>query len=265
MSSPDEIPLDAYKVPALERGLSLLGLFSPSERRLTGAQMSKRLGFPRASVFRLLYTLEQMGFVERIAGTAEYSLGVAVLRLGFEYLASQDLTELGRPAVDALRDSTGMTAHLVIRDQRDVVFIIKALGRTALFQSIPVGARLPVHATALGRCLLADLTEAQLHSLYSGQVLSQHTMQTPITVEQLFIRVTTDRDQGYSISEAGFEPGISTIAAPVRNAHQHIVASLSITVPASQILDKNKSILMTQVCEAAAALSQRLRHAGHDK
>jgi DNA-binding IclR family transcriptional regulator len=244
MSSPDEIPLDAYKVPALERGLSLLGLFSPSERRLTGAQMSKRLGFPRASVFRLLYTLEQMGFVERIAGTAEYSLGVAVLRLGFEYLASQDLTELGRPAVDALRDSTGMTA---------------------LFQSIPVGARLPVHATALGRCLLADLTEAQLHSLYSGQVLSQHTMQTPITVEQLFIRVTKDRDQGYSISEAGFEPGISTIAAPVRNAHQHIVASLSITVPASQILDKNKSILMTQVCDAAAALSQRLRHAGHDK
>jgi DNA-binding IclR family transcriptional regulator len=260
-----ESTLDSYHVPALARGLNLLGLFSPNERRLTGAEMARRLTLPRASVFRMLYTLEQLGFVERVASSSEYSLGVAVLRLGFDYLASQDLTDLGRPAVDALRDSTGMTAHLVIRDQREVVFILKALGRTALFQSIQVGARLPAHATALGRCLLSGLSDTQLSALYTGHSLARYTAQTPDSLVQLQARLVQDRVQGYSLSEAGFESGISTIAAPVRNAQQGVVASLSITVPASRIEAAHKQTLITQVCEAAQQLSQRLAHVEHQK
>ena len=99
---------DRYAVPALMRGLQLLTQFSRDEKELTGAELARRLGAPRASVFRLLHTLEQLGFVERVGEAPTFRLGVGVLRLGFEYLASMELTELGKPVLDTLRDATGL-------------------------------------------------------------------------------------------------------------------------------------------------------------
>ena len=145
---------DRYTVPALARGLQLLMSFNRDERELTGAELSRRLDLPRASVFRMLQTLEQGGFVERVGDGASYKLGLAVLRLGFEYLASMELTEHGRPVIEDLRDLCGYSAHVVVRDNRDVVFVAKAAGRSAMFHSIQVGARLPAHATVLGRRLM---------------------------------------------------------------------------------------------------------------
>ncbi len=157
---------DRYLVPALQRGMQLLGQFSRDERELTGAELSRRLDLPRASVFRLLQTLEQMGFVERVGDSASYKLGIAVLRLGFEYLASMELTEHGRPIIDALCGATGLSSHLVVRDGREVVFVAKASGRSLMINSIQVGARLPAHATVLGRVLLGGNTLADLGRMY---------------------------------------------------------------------------------------------------
>ncbi|RUP29284.1 MAG: MarR family transcriptional regulator, partial [Curvibacter sp.] len=134
---------DRYLVPGLARGLQLLGCFTRQEPQLTGAELSRRLDVPRASVFRLLQTLEQMGFVERVSDSPNYKLSIGVLRLGFEYLASMELTEHGIPIIEGLRDQSGYSAHLVVRDGREVVFVAKAMGRQAVFHSIQVGARLP--------------------------------------------------------------------------------------------------------------------------
>jgi len=174
---------ERYLVPGLARGLQVLGCFSRTERELTGAELSRRLQVPRASVFRLLHTLEQMGFVERVADSPAYKLSIGVLRLGFEYLASMELTEHGRSIIQELRDQTGYSAHLVVRDGRDVVFVLKEAGPNALFHSIQVGARLPAHATVLGRQLLSDLDLAALRRLYPETPLPAYTPRTPTTVE----------------------------------------------------------------------------------
>src|SRR5437868_5979373 len=76
-----------YIVPGLERGLRLLQLFTRQRRTLGAPEISKALGVPRSTVFRLIQTLEEMGFLER-AANGEYQLGAAILRVGFEYLAS---------------------------------------------------------------------------------------------------------------------------------------------------------------------------------
>ena len=146
--------------------------FNRNERELSGADLARRLDLPRASVFRMLQTLEQGGFVERAGDGASYKLGLSVLRLGFEFLASMELTEHGRPVIEGLRDATGYSAHLVVRDAREVVFIAKAAGRSALFHSIQVGARLPAHATVLGRVLMEDLTLAELRARATSQQVS---------------------------------------------------------------------------------------------
>ena len=251
---------ERYTVPALLRGLELLGCFSRQTPTLSGAALARQLDVPRASVFRMLHTLEQAGFVERVGDSSQYRLGLGVLRLGFEYLASMELTEHGRPVIEKLRDQTGYSAHLVVRDGREVVFVAKAAGRSAMFQSIQVGARLPAHATVLGRLLLADLSLADLSALYPEAALPVYTARTPDTVAALKTLISADRTAGYGISQGGFETGISTLAAPVYNDQAAVVAVVSITVPAQQLSDAQVVQLLPLVRAAAAQLTQRLSH-----
>lgn len=254
------VTMDRYLVPALQRGMQLLGQFSRGERELTGAELSRRLDLPRASVFRLLQTLEQMGFVERVGDGPSYKLGIAVLRLGFEYLASMELTEHGRPIIDDLCGSTGLSAHLVVRDAREVVIVAKSAGRSFMFNSIQVGARVPAHATVLGRVLLGDQSAQQLAALYAGVRLEPYTTQTPTTLSALQALIEADAQRGYGISQGGFEAGISTIAAPVFDDHHHIAAAVSVTVPSQRIDAQALDGIVAQVCDAALRLSQRISH-----
>jgi DNA-binding IclR family transcriptional regulator len=261
---------DRYTVPGLARGLQLLMQFNRDERELSGAELSRRMGLPRASVFRMLFTLEQSGFLERCPDGASYKLGLSVLRLGFELLASMELTEVGRPIIDELRDRTGFSAHLVVRDARDVVFIAKAAGSNAMFHSIQVGARLPAHATVLGRALMSDLDQSELSKLFPESKLQAFTPKTPPNLKALKALIDQDRDRGYGVSMGGYETGISTIAAPVFNEQSKVAAAISISVPTQKIEDEALMPLVDMVKTAAHHMTERLsllpqRGAWHEK
>lgn len=256
----DERSDDKYIVPALQRGLELLGRFTRATPELSGAELARSMNLPRASVFRILHTLERSGFVQRVGDSNNYKLSMGVLRLGFEYLASMELTEHGKPVIEALRDQSGYSAHLVVRDGREVVFIAKAAGRSALFHSIQVGARLPAHATVLGRLLLSDLDLPALQRLYPEEPLPSYTAKTPTTLVAVQALMEADRARGYGISQGGFETGISTIAAPVFNDQREVTAAISITVPAQQLSEEQSATLIPLVQQAAAQLTQRISH-----
>jgi DNA-binding IclR family transcriptional regulator len=251
---------ERYTVPGLARGLQLLMQFNRDERELSGAELSRRMGLPRASVFRMLFTLEQSGFLERCPDSVSYKLGLSVLRLGFELLASMELTEVGRPIIDELRDRSGFSAHLVVRDARDVVFIAKAAGSNAMFHSIQVGARLPAHATVLGRALMSDLDLSELSKLFPEAKLQAFTPKTPSNVKALKALIDQDRDRGYGVSMGGYETGISTIAAPVFNEQSIVVAAISISVPTQRIDDEVLMPLVNLVKTAASHMTERLSH-----
>ena len=249
---------DKYIVPGLERGLRLLAEFSRRARTLSAADLARRLKVPRSTVFRLLATLEMMGFVERTDGGRDYRLGMAVLRLGFEYLASLELTELGRPLLDRLRDDIRYPCNLVVRDGRSIVYVAKSVAPTPFSSSVTVGTRLPAHATVLGRVLLEDLTLAELRQLYPEPQLEVFTPSTPRTVEALFEMVQRDRERGVVLQEAFFEASISTIAAPVRDRTCKVVAALGVTIPASRIDPEQLDMMEEKVRDTAGELSRLL-------
>ena len=246
---------EKYLVPALERGLRMLGEFSRDTRTIGAPEFARRLGLPRSTVFRLLSTLESMGFVER-AGN-DYCLGVAVLRLGFEYIASLDVSELGRPVVEALRDESGLSAQLVIRDGTEVVIIARAAAPSAFASNVNVGTRLPAHATILGRILLCGASDAELEALYPGS-LPRVSARAPRTLAELKKLMRQDAARGYAVSESYFESGISAVAAPVRDQSGRIVAALSVTAQRPRLEPKERERLVKLVLNAAAALSRRL-------
>lgn len=252
-----------YIVPGLERGLLILTQFSPREPVLGAPELSRRLGIPRTTVFRLLQTLESLGFLERADKDRNYRLGVAVLRLGFEYLSSLELTDLGLPIIEALRDATGLTSHIVIRDGRDVVFVAKAQSHAPIFSSVKVnvGTRLPAHATTHGHVLMGDLTLPELRALYPEPKLECYTQYTPETVELLYEQIRDDAERGYAISQSLFERGISVVSAPVRNDSGRIVAVITTTIPRPEIdTTLLNSGLIEKVRQAAGDLSRRLNY-----
>ncbi|KMZ13492.1 Transcriptional regulator, IclR family [Candidatus Burkholderia humilis] len=249
-----------YIVPGLERGLKILTEFSPREPVLGAPELSRRLGIPRTTVFRLLQTLESLSFLERADKDRNYRLGVAVLRLGFEYLSSLELTDLGLPIIETLRDATDLTSHILIRDGRDVVFVAKAQSIAPIFSSVKVnvGTRLPAHATTHGHVLMGDLSLAELRALYPEAHLDRFTPSTPETVEALYERVKEDAERGYATSQSSFERGISVVTAPVRNDTGRIVAVITTTIPRPKIdAALIESGLIDKVRDAADALSMR--------
>lgn len=103
-----------YLVPGLERGLQLLLAFGEQHRDLTFAELHRLVDMPKATAYRVVQTLEYMGFLERNARTNTFSLGMNVLRLGFEYIASLDVAQVGQPVIEQLRDISQCSSHLAI-------------------------------------------------------------------------------------------------------------------------------------------------------
>jgi DNA-binding IclR family transcriptional regulator len=249
---------DRYFVPALERGLRLLGEFNSGTRAISAPEFSRRLGLPRSTVFRLLSTLEGMGFLERVGN--EYRLGMAVLRLGFEYLASLELTQLGQPILERLCADTRYAANLVVRDERSIVYVAKVSPPTPFASAVRVGTRLPAHSTVMGRILLQEFTLPALRALYPENRLEEFSKNTPRTVLELFNLAQIDRERGYALGEGFFEERISSIAAPVRDHTGHTVAACGITIPADHIDPQQVDPLIQRVCAAAAELSALLNY-----
>jgi len=237
--------------------------FSPREPVLGAPELAKRLKIPRTTVFRLLQTLESLGFLERADKDRNYRLGVSVLRLGFEYLSSLELTDLGIPILERLRDQTGLTSHIVIRDGRDVVFVAKAQSYEAIFSSVRVhvGTRLPAHATIHGRLLMSDLSLKELKCLFPESRLQRFTERTPRTVKQLYELIREDSERGFVVSESSFERGISVITAPVRDDAGLVTAVITVTIPRAEITQHElASGLVEKVKAAADELSLRLNY-----
>lgn len=249
-----------YNVPGLERGLRMLQLFDRSRKILSAAEMARTLEIPRSTAFRLAQTLEQLGFLTR--ENDAYRIGPAVLRLGFEYIASLEFTELARPIIERLRDATGFSAQIVIRDGREVVVVLKAAAQSTFASNVNVGTRLPAHATILGRVLLADTDDRALAALYPGaSTLPRISTKSPRTLADLKRLIKEDRGRGYAVSESFFEQGISAIAAPVRDESGRIVAAISITAQRPNLEPSElRERLVKQVLRAAADLSFQLNY-----
>lgn len=250
---------DTYMVPGLERGVRVLFMLANERGELSLTQIAERLAVPRSSVFRICYTLDQLGLLRRTSNG--YGLGPRILSLGFDYLSSLDIVEIARPELVALRDDTGTSAHLGVLSGTDVVYIAQVPSLRQLASRVAVGSRFPAHAMSMGRLLLSSLPPAQFDALYAGVTLQKFTSETPGTIEDLRSRIAAERERGYVISRSSFEQGIVAVAAPVLDRESQVVAAINISGPAAS-LDTGalEGVYKDRVCEAARRISSQLGH-----
>lgn len=248
-----------YMVPGLERGLSVLQSFSADLQEMSVVEIAKKVGITRSSAFRLVYTLETLGFLDKISGTNKYKLSSRVLDMGFSYLSSLDIVDHARPVLEQVRDHTKGASHILIREKTEVVYVACCSARTHFTSTVGVGTRFPAHATAPGIVLLADLSVSELVSLYEGEDLQGYTEHTPTSLGDLISRVEEARGQASVSSWGYFDPDVAAVASPVRGHSGRIVAALSMSCPISTYSKDEFEEQPRQVVEAfARELTQML-------
>lgn len=256
----DPLPSEnRYIVPALAQGLGILSLFGGEHRSFTAPEIAAKLSLPRTTVFRLLQTLQSMDYVRCERDKRHFSLGPALLNRGFEYLASLDMVEVAQPILQRLRDQTGLSSHMAIREGREIIYVSRFAARSTIASSVNIGTRFPVHATIMGRMTIFELGDKELAQLFRDQPLERFTKQTPTTLKALKVLLAEDRARGYAVSQSFFEAGVSAIAAPVRDGSGRIVAAINVTAVNAHIDDRAlHGALKEAVLEAAAEISSWL-------
>jgi DNA-binding IclR family transcriptional regulator len=253
---------DRYLVPGLMRGLELLQLFTAAAPRHTQAELAAALGVTRSAVFRIVYTLTQQGFLLHDPATRCYSLGPAVLRLGYGFLAARDLLEVALPVLERLRDATGWSAHLAVREGREVLYLLRVPTRRGQASIVHVGSRLPAEATAMGRVLLADLPEAEVMALYRGAAPRRAGAGGPASLAALLKRARADRASIVVAQFGSFEAGVASFAAPLRDVSGRVVAAINVTAALADASgEARRGAVAEALRRAAGEISASLGHA----
>ncbi len=246
---------ERYIVPALRRGLAILGLFNRDRRTLSLPEITRELQLPRGTAFRLVHTLEAEGYLQRTPAANAFQLGLNVLTLGFEFIGSLDLVDVARPVLESLRDGADASTHLAILDGWDVVYLISVSSRHRITGNLVIGTRMPADRSSIGHALLFGATA---HDIFARAKAGGATFSDD-QAGKLAEAVFEAEKRGYVLFRGLYVPGITSIAAPVRDAEGCIVAGVNVSdyenVPS---LAKAEDKLASKVVAAAEQISRRL-------
>jgi IclR family pca regulon transcriptional regulator len=253
----DQAPRPAHFVQSLERGLSVITAFGPDTPEMTLSEVARETGLTRAGARRFLLTLVDLGFV-RFDGK-RFRLAPKVLSLGYAYLSSLSLPGIAEPHLEWLVGETHESSSMSVLDGGDIVYVARVPTSRIMTVAINVGTRFPAYATSMGRVLLAGLDDAALASYLAQVVVDPLTAYTVTSADQLRAKVLEVRRLGYGLVDQELEPGLRSLAAPVRNKAGRVVAAVNVSSHVSRITkEKARRQFLPPLLEAAAAISADL-------
>lgn len=227
-------------------------------------QTAKKVGINRTTLIRLLSTLEAERMIEAIPDNGGYRLGTGLITLASQALNERGLVPTARPVLRRLVEELNLSAHLGVRDGRDIVYLARETPNSHLASMVREGTRLPAHATTIGRILLAELSPRDLDALYAGYDLEAYSEKTRTTIEDLRAQLENDRMKGISWSVANFEPEIGSAAVVIYDHEGTAVAGINVTGHASTFAENAplSAEIETRLKDAAREISEALGYRG---
>lgn len=254
-----EISSDPGEVKSAARSLELLELFAAHRDGLTLGEVCVLTGWPKSSTLALLRTLRAHDYLSDGSRDRAYRLGHRVAWLGASYLAGINLVQEGLEIVRHVSRQCDETVHLATLRGRDVHYLVKEEGSSHMRMVSAVGTTFPAHGTGVGKTLLSGLASYEFDALYPpGTRLPPLTPNTITDRTALLSELAEIRSRGYAYDRGESTVGLQCIAAPVRDATGHIVAAMSVSVPAPRFTDDRIPGLRTAILDGTRQLSMRL-------
>lgn len=245
-------------IQSVERALTILDLFNDQAKELKITDISKQMGLSKSTLHSLLKTLQLHGYIDQNPENGKYRLGMKLVERGHFVVGSMDIRQKAKGWLTELSQHTGQTTHLGILDGREGVYIEKIEGRLAAIAYSRIGRRLPVHATAIGKVLIAWLSDAERDPLLDGYHYTAFTPTTITSREALLDVLAQTRARGYALDSEENEQGVRCVAVPVWNHESRVIAALSLSTLTSRVDDDELSRYRLQLEEAGRQLSKAL-------
>lgn len=245
-------------VKSADRVLRILELLTDRPEGLTLTEIRVHLDLPKSSTHSLLATMTSRGFLSQDPRTRAYRVGIRLWQAGQSYPAVSDLERLALPYMETLRDQLKETVQLAILDGIENVYVGKVDSDQPLRLESRVGARLPAHATGIGKALLSGLSDAQLRERFHDVTFTRFTPRTIGSYEALAEEIAAVRAAGYATDNSEYTPGVFCVAAPIRGPQGEVRAAVSVSLPDVRKSPAFIERIMAAVPEQAAAISLRL-------
>jgi DNA-binding IclR family transcriptional regulator len=242
---------------ALVKGLALVEVVSSADAPVRLAELVATSGLPRPTVLRLLEVLLEQGLLQP-AADGVFALGPRLALWGQRYLDGLDVRAHAEDLMRALAEQTRETCFLGIRDARSVLYIAKADSPQAVRPAAGVGARNPLHSTALGKALLAFGPPAAAAAYAEDGPLVAKTPDTIVDPGRLVAELERTRARGYAIDDVENEDGVRCVAAPIRDHAGEVIAALSVSAPAYRFALEDLPALAPDVVAVAREISSRI-------
>lgn len=246
-------------VKSASRVVDVLELLASHKEGLSVTDVSGYLRIPPSSCHTLLQTLTRRGWLTREERNKRYRLGLKLFQLVGCMVDSLDIVEVAEPVMERVNQLCNQAVSLATLEGTEVVVIYKKTASGVIRIVNPVGTRLPAHATALGKVILAELSEEQVDYLYPDEELEAHTPFTITTKQELKQCLSQMEETGIAYDREESSMGIQAVGSVIKNYSGLPVAAISIAVLSADRHDeKYWGQLEKLVRVAAAVISARL-------
>ena len=243
---------------AVERALGMLEAVAQEPEGLSNAEISRKLQIPKSSASYILRTLEKQNYLNRDTHTGKYRVGLKILSLSRGALSGIDVREVARPIMRHLVDKTNLTCHLAILDGPEAVYIEKVEPTGFIRMDTWVGRRMRVHATSVGKALVAHIAQERLEKMIAERAMEKRTPKTITTLPRLLKELEKVRTLGYAVDDEENNLGARCLGAPVFNQQGGIEASLGLSGTINQVNSHSMPRILEALKDAARHISMQL-------
>ncbi|MDN3525066.1 IclR family transcriptional regulator [Halomonas sabkhae] len=243
---------------SLVRGLNLLELLAGSPNGLALSEVAEESGLAPSTTHRLLQALQSQGYVTQDNELGVWKVDVKTFRIGNSFLEARDFIGTSRPFLRRLTAQTGETSNLGIRDGGTAVFLAQCESPQMMRMITRLGSRAPLHASGVGKALMAWLPEDEIERILEEQGLASITNCTLNDTAALYASLAEVRQRGYACDREEHAVGLHCVAACIHNEHGTPLAAISVSGPMARIPEPRLLELGELVRETAHDITARL-------
>ncbi len=237
--------MEVLKVVAAGNGMSLTEIADVS-------------GQSASTAYRILITLQKHGMVEFEEAGQLWHVGLEAFRIGSNFLGRTRIVERSRAVMQRIMVETGETANLAIVDGSEVIFVSQVETHEPIRAFFRPGTRGPIHASGIGKALLAYFPPARIERIFGARALERYTESTIVDREALRLELERIRQRGWAIDNEERTPGMRCIAAPIFNQFGEAIAGISLSGPSVRVTPMRDAHFGRLVTQAALDVTRSI-------
>ncbi|MDL2264312.1 IclR family transcriptional regulator [Synergistaceae bacterium OttesenSCG-928-I11] len=245
-------------VQVLDRALDIIEYLSAERQPRGPTDIAAATDLNKTTVYRLLSSLQQRGYIEKNETNGTYRIGVKLVEVASNHINNLELQTEARPYLYEMQSELGLIVHLGILDKHEVVYVEKMDINPNLRRYAQIGARVPAQCSSLGKCLLSGLSSDELAHAMRDCRFPKYTDRTITSLHELKRYLQKVRQQGWAIDDEEYTSGQRCIGAPIYDYRGDIIAAISASGPTSLLTDERIPDTVRSVTKTATEISRRL-------